>query len=164
MTELLAGTISAGGSNAVDDYVLYCQYTAVASGNIEDFRVYSLISGAVKVGLYSDDGDEPDTRIAYNDSGQSVSADQWNILSISSTPIVASTKYWLACIGDIDGNHSYAAGPELRFYYNGSNYGAWTWPETALLTGSAAANTHALALYGGVPLVGGLFFGRTGLA
>ena len=72
------------------------KYTAVASGNMTEYRVKSSASGHVKCAIYADSAGEPGALITAMNTGQAVAAGQWNTLTFTSTPITKGTVYWLA--------------------------------------------------------------------
>jgi hypothetical protein len=101
--QLLGSTANGTGSNVIG-YVYYTQFTAGFSGTLITVNVYSLVTGNVKAGIYTDNGGKPGTLLASNNTGTTVATIGWNTVTLSSTTAVASgTNYWLAAIGDITG-------------------------------------------------------------
>lgn len=77
-------------------------YTAGATGSTADVQVYigsSNTATSLAVGLYSDAGGKPGTLIAHG-SRSSLSKSAWNDVAVTSTPITAGTRYWIALLGN----------------------------------------------------------------
>ena len=81
--------------------VIVCQnLSCQKSGTLNEIRVYSLATGYVKAGLYSNNSGSPDTRLTVNNTGVSCAADQWNSIIVPDISVVEGTNYFLAVLGD----------------------------------------------------------------
>jgi len=82
-------------------YALWNKWPASANGNVTQIRVKCNNTGNVKVALYaSSDSGGPSTLLqAVNTPTAVVSG--WNIINITSTPVVYGTYYWLGVISDV---------------------------------------------------------------
>jgi len=131
MTEKLVGFDDIGVGGNVQDYFVLNKYTAVASGNMTEFKVYSLANGNAKVALYADNSGEPGTLITAMNTGQAVTADQWNALTFTSTAITDETDYWLAFNIDTTGAVSYSGDTGSVRRYKSVAYSGFSFPNPA---------------------------------
>lgn len=148
-TVILVGTNSNGTGSMQSDYVTYSKFTAVATGTVTEFKVYSLANGNCKVAIYDDNAGEPGDKITGNDSSQAVTLNQWNTLVIADTPVVENTVYWLGVINSVEGADSwlYNVGGVRR--YKVATYSTFTWPSSAGTGFSSTADyDEALAGWG----------------
>lgn len=125
-----AGVGYTGAGFSAHNYFYLDKYTCLQSGNITELRFYGKVNGNVKVAIYADNAGEPGTRLAYNNSGQSVLANQWNVLSISQLAVTLNTIYWIAFIVDTDsciGGES--SGAVTR--YKSATYSTFSFPNPA---------------------------------
>ena len=151
-TEILVGTTSAGTGNHGANYVCYCKFTAVKTGTVNEFKVYSLASGNVKVAIYADSAGEPGNKITGNDDSQAVTLNQWNTLAIADTPVVNDTVYWLGVNADTDGATSWLSRTGGVRRYKAATYSTFTWPDAAGTGFTSTANyDQALAGWGAAP-------------
>jgi len=127
----LLGSTTAGNAGPVDDYFALGKFTAVASGDCSQIRVYSKANGNVKAAVYADSTGSPGARLAKQDTGQAVTADQWNTITLeSSCSITASTDYWLAFCMDTDACVTgYSASTDRA--YKADAYATFTFPDPA---------------------------------
>jgi hypothetical protein len=95
MTVKLVGADDAVGADPAANYFYLTKFTAIATGNMTEFRVKSKQGGYAKVALYADSGGEPAGLITA--MGEQLVPDAgWQTLSFTSTPIISGTTYWLA--------------------------------------------------------------------
>jgi hypothetical protein len=151
MTIKLIGSDAQQSTNDLSSgRVRYFKYTADASGTVSEIKIYALANGNVKIAIYADSSGDPGSRLAYNDSGQAVTADQWNTLSIDGLSVTQSTVYWLACIYDTTGSLAYdtigAGHTPVR--YKTATYSTFTWPSSADWTSSNDLNDYSIAGWG----------------
>jgi hypothetical protein len=129
-TEILLGSESDGTTNDGAGYFTLAKFTALLTGTMTEIHVYSKASGHVKVAIYADNGGEPGSRITANNSGQAVTLNQWNTLSINATPIVKDTVYWLAFNIDTAGAVSAITSDGIK-RYKAATYSTFTFPDPA---------------------------------
>jgi len=115
-------------------YFYLCTFTAVASGSMTGFRVKSTLAGNVKCALYADNAGEPGALITAMNTGQAVTAGQWNTLSFTSTPITNGVTYWLAV--NTQGSPDYQqvlakTGATAYTRYKAVTYSTFTFPDPA---------------------------------
>jgi len=130
MTIKLVGADDAAGSATTANYFVLTKFTAVASGDMTEFRVKSAVSGYVKCALYADNSGEPGALITAMNTGQAVSGGGWETLSFTSTPIVSGTVYWLAINISVDGAVQYFNGSGIT-RYKAATYSTFTFPNPA---------------------------------
>lgn len=98
MASLLGTTaITGDGTQPSNNFNIYQQFTAKASGTVTQINVNCFQSGNIKVAIYTDDGvgsGLPNTLLASTGSNAVVSG--INSISISSVSVINGTKYWLA--------------------------------------------------------------------
>ena len=124
----LVGSNTNGVSVRPDDYVYLAKFTAIATGNAVEIRVYSLASGNVKVAIYADLAGTPAALLRANNTGQAVTLNQWNTLTIPSTEILTGTVYWVGTICDTDDALSYAGTAGTSLIKNIA-YAGFTFPD-----------------------------------
>jgi hypothetical protein len=124
-TKLLGYDDASGGIVETADYFLLTQVTAVASGNMTIFRVKTAVEGNVKCALYEDIGGYPRNLITAMNTGQAVVVG-YNDLNFTSTPITASTVYWLAI--NIDTVGAVVEGLGGSILYAAASYAGFTFP------------------------------------
>jgi len=120
---------AAGGEGA--GYFILEKYTAVASGNMTEYRVKSSVAGNVKCAIYADSAGEPGALITAMNTGQAVAAGQWNTLTFTSTPITSGTVYWLAFNIDTNGAIDYLASGAGIERYKAASYPTFAFPDPA---------------------------------
>jgi hypothetical protein len=141
----LVGADDASGPNEWANYFILTKFTAVASGDMTEFRVKSAVSGYVKCALYADNSGEPGALITAMNTGQAVSGGGWEALSFTSTPITQGTVYWLAINISINGAVQYVgSGGVTR--YKAATYSTFTFPDPA---GSGFSSNAAVELIAG---------------
>lgn len=130
MAVLLVGASVAGTSNTVANYFSLGKFTAVQTGHVTSFRVYSLVNGNVKVAIYADSGGEPGARLSYNNTAQAVTGGAWNTLTIPGLDITTGVDYWLATNRDTNGatSHRTVSGV-ARYKY--AAFAGFTFPDPA---------------------------------
>jgi hypothetical protein len=150
MTIKLLGANDASGSAEGKDFFILAKFTAVASGNMTEFRVKSGVSGYVKCALYADNAGEPGALITAMNTGQAVTGSGWETLSFTSTPIVNGTVYWLAiqCV---------ATGGTIR--YKSATYSSFTFPDPAGSGFSSEVEYILIAGWGTITAAAGRSFG-----
>jgi hypothetical protein len=108
---MLLGTTTIGDSNFGANYVTYQRFQASGSGTINSISVYVLVSGNVKVGIYTDNSAAPGTLIGYNNGSTAVTSTAWRNVALTNTCSVTSgTYYWIAALIDTSGASTYSAG------------------------------------------------------
>jgi Tol biopolymer transport system component len=115
-----------------EDQVHYVKVTPDKSGTISIIKVYSTKEGKVKAAIYENDAktDLPAKKLNSNDSPTACAANQWNNVSISSTPVIAGTTYWLAFNSDTTGVVTIGTGKE-KLVYKKAVFEDYTFPDTA---------------------------------
>lgn len=126
-------------------------YTCVATGVVKEMRFYSLEAGEVRGAVYDMDGSDPDSLIWGDDTGVSVTADQWNSVSTDDIAVTSSIDYYLSTYIDTQGAVGQAgSGGSPILIYKWFNY-ANPWPDPF---GTYSSNTYwkcAVQLWGYVP-------------
>ena len=146
----LIGADDATGSNGGAGYFKLTKFIAQASGYVTHFKIKSGASGNVKVAIYEDNGGSPgDLKTAMN-TGQPVTAGQWNTLSFTSTDLTEGTSYWLAYIADTTGAGQFHTGGGSMKYKGGMTYGTFSFPNPAG-TGFGAYTGYELVAGWGIP-------------
>jgi hypothetical protein len=140
VTGKLLGIDSPGGGSLADDNFRLSKFTAVATGTVTEIRVYGTANGQVKVAVYTDDGGEPGALIVANNTGQLVTASQWNILTITQFSVTKDTAYWLAANMGTDAAITTGAAGTGQDRYKGAEYDTFSFPDPAEWNGS---NTRA---------------------
>jgi len=161
MTIKLVGADDASGGNEWKDYFLLTKFTAVASGNMAEFRVKSAVSGYVKCALYADDSGEPGALITAMNTGQAVTGGGWETLSFTSTPITQGTVYWLAINISINGAVQYIGAAGVG-RYKAATYGTFTFPDPAGSGFSSNAAVELIAGWGETAILGSATLSGTG--
>jgi hypothetical protein len=131
MSKKLVGADDAAGNQQSVGYFTLCQFTAVATGNMTQFRVKSSVAGNVKCAIYANSAGEPGALITAMNTGQAVIAGQWNALTFTLTSITSGTVYWLAFIFDITGALDYRTLSGGIRRYKAETYAGWTFPNPA---------------------------------
>jgi hypothetical protein len=67
---------------------------------VSKIRVYSLLSGNVKVMVYDDNASTPGNLLSSNDSGAAVIGGQWNLISVPEFNVLPDTYYWIGAVTD----------------------------------------------------------------
>ena len=143
---LLVGTENEGNENAPANYFSLYRFQAVASGNnVTKFKVYSGVSGNLKVAVYSDTDSAPDVRLGYNDSSQAVTGGQWNDLTISAIDIVSGINYWLATNVDTSGSLRRQSSGGTAGKYKSATFSTFTFPDPA---GTGFSNSSKIGAHG----------------
>jgi len=124
-----ADDVTADSGNYTNYFIL-SQFTAVASGNMTEFRVKCQASGNLKVAIYADNSNQPGALITAMNTGQAV-VSGWNTLSFTSTPIVSGTKYWLAFISDYNNSVGYKTSAGWLRKYTAATYSTFSFPDPA---------------------------------
>jgi hypothetical protein len=127
----LIGADDAAGSQQSVGYFTLCKFTAVATGNMTEFRVKSSVAGNVKCAIYADSAGEPGALITAMDTGQAVDGLGWNTLNFTSTSITSGTVYWLAFMFSIQGAVDYRTLTGTTRRYKAGTYTGWTFPNPA---------------------------------
>jgi len=81
------------------DYHWTDKFTAIASGQMDLFRIKCSGSGNVKVAIYADADGSPGALLNAVNTGQAVVAG-WNEIPFPPTQITQGTSYWLSFISD----------------------------------------------------------------
>ena len=142
----LVGADDIAGTSLGTGYFSLSNFTAVATGNMTQFRVKSLAAGNVKCAIYADSAGEPGALITAMNTGQAVVIG-WNTLDFTSTPITSGTVYWLAFIFDTAGAGTYASYAGVSLKYRAGTYAGWTFPDPAG-TGFSSASDYEYVLAG----------------
>jgi hypothetical protein len=136
MTIKLLGSDASSGSNEIAGLFRLTKWTAVATGNMTEFKFVAGASGNVKCALYADNSGAPGALITAMETGQAVSSGA-NTLTFTSTPITVSTDYWLGiCFDNANvGQYGIAA---HAYRYKTATYATFTFsandPPTGLTT------------------------------
>ena len=132
-----------------EDYVHYAKFTLTNSGTINIIKVYSTKAGNVKAAIYEHDAknDSPAKKLNSNDSPTACAANQWNNVSISSTPVKSGMTYWLAFDSDTSGIVMNGTG-KTKLLYTKATFENYTFPDTAETVVGAATYDVSIAGYG----------------
>lgn len=128
--KLVGADDAAGTQLSVGQFTL-CKFTAVATGNMTQFRVKSSVAGNVKCAIYADSAGEPGALLTAMNTGQAVDGLGWNTLNFTSTSITSGTVYWLAYMIDIIGALDYRTLTGATRRYRAGTYSDWTFPNPA---------------------------------
>ena len=125
----LLGATNAGNINCqtgANGFSELFRFQATSSGTIQYIKVYTLVSGNVKVGIYSDSGSYPNLALAVQNGSTAVTATGWNTIALSSTATITSgTWYWLAVMTDSAGSCALRLGAVLGHMTNGNATGTY---------------------------------------
>ncbi|MCX6006838.1 MAG: hypothetical protein NTZ34_06215, partial [Chloroflexi bacterium] len=115
-----------------EDNVHYVKLTPNKSGTINIIKVYSSKAGKVKAAIYESDAktDLPAKKLNSNDSPTECAANQWNNVSIPSTPVKSGTTYWLAFNSDTLGVVLIGPG-KSKLLYKKAVFEDYAFPDTA---------------------------------
>jgi len=132
-TGKLIGTDDLTPLSSSGGYFTCCKFQALATGIITEFRLKSAVAGYVKFAIYADSGGEPGALLGAQNTGQ-LTAIGWNTFSITSTPVVKDSYYWLSTCPDTTPpagivTHTLDAG--LGFRYKAVTYSSFTFPDPA---------------------------------
>jgi len=129
-TVRLVGSATDGTNFTGADYFTLGKFTAIATGTLSEIKIYALASGNVKVAIYADNAGEPGALIVANNTGQAVTLNQWNTLTIGSAQITQGTVYWIACNADTSGAITRNTGAGTQ-RYKVATYSGFTFPDPA---------------------------------
>lgn len=96
---------------------------------VSNVSVYSLLSGNVKVMVYSDNSGTPGNLLSSNDTGVACTGGQWNLISVPEFNVLSDTYYWIGAITDTNqaiGRHSTSGGVTE---YLDAVYSNWSAPD-----------------------------------
>lgn len=130
-----------GGGN----YLVMHKFTCEASGSLSQFRIKCNGDCNVKYAIYSDSAGSPDSRLAYQDTGQHC-VNGWNALSIGPVSVTSGNVYWLAMI--CDSIHIYYNNSGGNAKYMSQSYATASWPSSAGTGWTDQACTWAFAGWG----------------
>lgn len=157
MTVKIVGSDSISTILNYHDYVWYGKFQASQSGTVTEIKVYSHTnSGHARVAIYEDNGGAPGDLVTANNDSQSVTAEQWNTLTIGDTPIVKDTYYWIAVQSDVSGGSVENTSGDFALRYKIETYSGYTFPDPAPEVAGAYTDELCAAGYGTVPESGGL--------
>jgi hypothetical protein len=128
-TQRLVGSATVGVNNAGANNIIFCKFTALATGTVSQIKVYSLVAGNAKISVYNDNAGEPGNKLTGNNTGQACVIG-WNVLTIADTPVVKDTPYWLGVIVDTTGTAS-SNNSAGTIRYKAQTYAGFTWPASA---------------------------------
>jgi hypothetical protein len=144
---LIVGSNATPNSTGATSGIAYGgRFQAVADGTgITDFYIYALASGNVKIAVYADNAEAIGSRLAYNNTGQAVTLNQWNKLSVSSLNITNGSYYWLLAVADTNGalGRTDTGGTSK---YNSETYSTWTWSDPIGFSGTNISRLFAFYL------------------
>lgn len=144
MSVYIFGETTDGSSSFSGNSVRARRFLCNKNAEISEVQVYSIGGGYLKVGVYSDNAGEPDTRLSYESTGTLISSGQWNSITVPSFDVSSGTYYWIAGIGNSAGIITYhdSSGGTERYY--SIAYASWaapvTWP-----TGSDSEGTRQVS-------------------
>jgi hypothetical protein len=121
------GDVTPLGSD-VSNYILWDEYVAQASGNVTQIGIKANSSGNVKVAIYANNAGTPGALLNAVNTSTAVTPG-WNSISITSTPVVAGTTYFLAYDSD-SSIIGYVYGGGTVFYLP-ATYSGFTFPTNA---------------------------------
>ncbi|MCJ7664202.1 MAG: Ig domain-containing protein, partial [Desulfobacterales bacterium] len=143
-TQKLVGTDTSGTETVSPNYIQLSKFTAAATGTVSQIKVYSTASAHVKVAIYADNAGAPGALLNANNDNNPVSPNQWNNISITSTPVTSGTAYWLGAIMDTY-SVTRVTTPNPR-RYKAQAYAGFNWPGS--LTGLSTSDNMYLCIAG----------------
>lgn len=126
--ERLIGNTEAGTGNGVRGYVYYVRAQAIKSGNVTSMHVASGDAPSnvvVRIAIYSDAAGSIGTLLKETASVAVPGANQSFTVDIDSTPVVATTYYWIAAQTDGDSNGGFKTFSENGHKAEAQAYGAF---------------------------------------
>lgn len=153
MSIKLIGADDGAGANEAKNYFILDQFTAVASGNMTEFRVKSDVAGYVKCAIYADSASYPGALITAMNTGQAVTGSGWETLSFTSTPIVIATVYWLAINISVNGAVIQTT-QGITVRYKVATYSTFTFPDPAPAGMSSIVQGDYIAGWGAAAAAG----------
>src|SRR4030042_2478797 len=123
---LLIGTSTVGTANVTVGLLCACKFTCAASGVVSGIKVYSLVNGDVKVGIYSNVANSPGTLLTSNNTGTACTAGTWTNVAVPDRLVTAGTGYWLCAVGSVTGTMSRSTGTYTTKYKSGVYAGGVT--------------------------------------
>jgi hypothetical protein len=106
------------------------KFTASATGTAKFIRLYGTANGNAKVAIFADNAGEPGALLHANNTGQAVTANQWNLLTIPDTAITSGTVYWIANCHDNNSTVQQNTDTTPR-RYKAVTYSTFTFPDPA---------------------------------
>lgn len=125
------------------------KFVATDSGAVDEFRVYSLSNGFVKVNIYeTNEAGEPGDLVWAQDSSQSVTGPGWNTIAVPDVAVVTGTTYWLGANGNAGGRVSFS-GDASTTRLKSSSYPSFNAPDPAGISFTDINDEQgAFSLYG----------------
>jgi len=142
-TGKLIGSGTVGTTSILKDYFRLSKFTADATGNVTEIKVYGTANGNAKVAIYADNAGAPGALKTANNDSQAVTANQWNTLTIGSTYLESGVVYWLAINFDIDSVMQTRTTGTGTDRYKSAAYSGFSFPDPAgsgFTTGTRAYN------------------------
>jgi hypothetical protein len=110
------------------NYFFLYRFQAVDTGNVATFKIKTSGSGNVKVAIYTDNAGEPGDLLSAVNTITPV-VEGWNNITITSTPVVKDSYYWLSYASDAAIGCYQSATGTLR--YKTTTYSSFTFPSSA---------------------------------
>jgi hypothetical protein len=134
-----------------NELFILAKFTAVKSGSMTVFKVKAAYAGAAKINLYADNAGEPGSRIAYDNTGHSLSVG-WNDISFLGAEVVLGTVYWLGiCAEGYVVSNAISGSGVSRYKF--ATYSTFTAPDPAGTGFSSDTKIMMLAVWGGMPQI-----------
>lgn len=145
----LVGTDTIGATPCSGSTHRLTKFVASTSGWVDEFRVYSLSTGQVRVNFYeANEFGEPGDLVWAQDTNQAVTGSQWNAISVPDVPVVAGTTYWLGANGNAGGRISFSSDISVT-RLKAATFATFTAPDPAGIGFSDANDEQgAFSLYG----------------
>jgi hypothetical protein len=146
-TGKLLGVDSPGEQSLLKNYFRLVKFTAEATGTVTEIKVYGTANGNVKIAAYADNSGEPGALIVANNTGQAVTANQWNTLTITQFSVVKDTLYWLAVNMDTDYAMTAASSGGVT-RYKSATYSSFNFPDPAGSGFTSSTKNYDMAGWG----------------
>jgi hypothetical protein len=98
---LLIGTESYGPYGG-GSYIFGGKWQCAVSGILDELKIYSLLDGNAKMGIYAYGSDDSETGelLSVNNSGVACVNTQWNSIAMPEVALVAGEVYWICSLTD----------------------------------------------------------------
>jgi hypothetical protein len=130
-TTRLVGSGTVGTTSLLKNYFRLSKFTAEFTGKVTEFKVYGTANGNAKIGVYADSSGAPGVLLAANNTGQAVTANQWNTLEIDDFYVTQGVDYWLAINFDTDSVMQTGATGTGTDRYKTATYSSFSFPDPA---------------------------------
>lgn len=136
------------GTPFSSDNVAFSRFQALETGTITEIRVKAVSNLDVKVAIYTDDGVYPVDLITANNTPQAC-VNGMNVLSISATPVVKDSWYWLGIAVSAAGTGTDDT-QSVALMYTEITFSTYTFPSSAGTSYTGYDHGIIMAGWGGV--------------